>query len=90
MFDCVIVAFVTRQTPFLGVRHHVTLSYNYYVNKQSTQLSIYHLMQHVRLLKGQNQAKILVIKYKNLPNRFFVEFRTQFYKLCLRTALSYG
>ena len=43
-----------------------------------------------RPLKGQNQAKILVIKYKNIPNRFFIEFRTQFYKSCIRAALSCG
>jgi hypothetical protein len=40
----------------------VVLSYNYYINIQSTQLSMYLLMQHVLTFKKSCQAQILVIK----------------------------
>ena len=36
---------------FFKVRHPVALSYNYYINKQSTQLIVYKLMQHISICK---------------------------------------
>ena len=43
------------------VRHTVVPSFNcYYVNEQSTQLNMYHLMQHVSTFKNHHEAKILV------------------------------
>jgi len=47
---------------FFQVGHLVDLSYNYYVNEQSTLLSLYHLTQHVLTLKSHHQAETLVMK----------------------------
>jgi len=48
-----------------GVGHPVDLSYNYYVKEQSTQLSMYHLMHRVSMLKAHHQDKTLVMKRKS-------------------------
>jgi hypothetical protein len=52
---------------------------NYYcVNKQSTQLSMYHLMQ---------QSKMLVRKHKNIYNRYFNSIEITVYSSYFRVLL---
>ena len=47
LFTCLLFLSCFIQNWNFGVRHPVVLSYNYYVNKQSTQLNGDHVMQQV-------------------------------------------
>jgi hypothetical protein len=47
-----------------GSRGQLIIDCLYYVNKQLTQLSIYHLMQHVSTFKMHRLVKILVKTFK--------------------------
>ena len=46
----VCASLLSTKTSYFEVRRTVALSYNYHVNNQSTQPSVYHLMQHVSIL----------------------------------------